>query len=50
MPCGVMMKRKAHDKGCFALAFDNGYGNLATGGGDGYVRLWDANRANAEPV
>lgn len=41
IPSQVIMKRKAHEGGCSVLDYSSEYGQLVTGGCDGYVRVWD---------
>jgi len=44
IPSGVVSKRKAHDLGCTVSCFSAAGGVAATGGGDGYVKVWDIAR------
>jgi WD40 repeat protein/predicted Ser/Thr protein kinase len=39
---GVLHRWAAHQGGALAVAFDRGGRRVATGGGDGLVRVWDA--------
>jgi WD40 repeat protein len=48
MPSGVMHKRKAHDGGCTVVSYSSNIGQIATGGGDGMIKMWDA-RNHFEP-
>jgi WD40 repeat protein len=41
IPSGVVSKRKAHENGASTLNFSPQGGFVATGGGDGCVKIWD---------
>jgi WD40 repeat protein len=45
VPSGVVTSRSAHEHGCSVLTFSSG-GNLATGGHDSSVKVWDLARGS----
>lgn len=46
LPSGVVSKRKAHESGCTVTTFSSQGGVAASGGGDGYVKVWDIARGS----
>ncbi len=42
LPSGVHSSRKVHDGGCSVIDFSMMNGQLATGGNDGAVKIWDS--------
>ena len=41
IPTGVLEKKAAHENGCTVFDFNEHNGMVATGGNDGFVRVWD---------